>query len=456
MGRIATTLAGATAALFVAAGVAGPSAQADYELVRQLMAPEPGPRQKAAKKLSRMGDARLLPGLVDALFFTPRENRAEVVEVLRALSGHRAGGDRYQEWVEVVGARNDIDPLDGYLPFKASLFERIDPRYRDILGGAGIARIRPEEIVWGGVRVEGIPALEYPAKLSATEARHLDDRDLVLGMGSGGAFHAYPVKVLSWHEMVNDEVGGEPITLSYCTLCGSAVLYATRRPDGSALTFGTSGLLYRANKLMIDRATGSLWSNLGGEAVLGPAAAAGERLEPLPVVVARWGAWRLEHPTTTVMAIDPAIGRRHGYLYEEGAADREREGVSFPVWQRDERLPPKAEVLALRVGGRPKAYELQAVRRQVVVNDVLGGVAVVIVADSDGAVRAYQRGTRELARAAEPGLLIDQSGEEWRVDEDALHPLAGDHSPLERLPSHLAFWFGWYGFYPDTELWPER
>jgi hypothetical protein len=253
--------------------------------------------------------------------------------------------------------------------------------------------------------------------------------------------------------MVNDEVGGEPITLSYCTLCGSAVLYATSRPGGGSRTFGTSGLLYRSNKLMIDRDSGSLWSNLTGEAVLGSAAAAAERLEPLPVTVARWGAWMRAHPDTTVMAIDPALGRRYGFLYDEGAADRERTGVSFPVWQQDDRLSPRTEVLALRVGGRPKAYELEAVRRQGAVNDALGDTRVVVVADEDGAVRAYLRGDQELAHADTPGVLLDTTGGRWRMDEDALHPLDGDARPLARLPAHVAFWFGWYGIYPETELW---
>jgi hypothetical protein len=435
------------------AGAHAPAAAQNesYELVRQLMEPEPRKRKAAAKRLTRANETRLLPALVDALFFTPREHRAEMVEVLRAFSGHR-GGDRYQEWVELVGRREELVPLEGYRSFKATLFSRIDPRFVKILGGEGPARIRLEEIVWGGVRVEGIPALERPAKLAASAATDLGERDLVLGVSLGGTHHAYPVKVLSWHEMVNDDVGGEPISLSYCTLCGSAVLYSTRQESGEALTFGTSGLLYRSNKLMIDRQTGSLWSNLTGEAVLGNAAAAGSRLEPLPVTLTRWLAWRNAHPETTVMGVDPQLGRRYGFLYEDGAADRARAGVSFPVWPQDDRLPAKTEVLALRVEGRAKAYELEAVRRQGVVNDVVGDFPLVVLADESGAVRAYRRGTGDLLEGPQRGLLVDGAGQRWRVTEEALEPLDGT-TRHERLPAHVAYWFGWYGFYPDTELW---
>jgi hypothetical protein len=451
--RAAASLGAALVVLAPAAAAGQPEVETEpYRLVRQLMAAETPKRRAAAKRLERLGDPRLLPALVDALFFTTREHRAEMVGVLRTLSGHR-GGDRYHEWVEQVGARAEIEPFEGYRPFKASLFSGIDPRYAEILGGEGPARLRLEEIVWGGVSVEGIPALERPPKLAGA-ARVLGDRDLVLGVGLGGAHHAYPVKVLSWHEMVNDEVGGEPITLSYCTLCGSAVLYATRRPGGEVLTFGTSGLLYRSNKLMIDRSSGSLWSNLAGEAVLGPAAAEPARLEPLPVTLARWGDWLRAHPDTTLMAHDPVLGQRYGFLYEEGAADRARAGVSFPVWQQDDRLPPRTEVLALRIEGRAKAYELGALQRTRVLNDRLGAAALVIVVDEGGAARAYRRADRELEAAPEPGLLVDQSGARWRAEEDALHPVGGAGAePLPRLPSHVAFWFGWYGFYPDTELW---
>src|SRR5206468_9837405 len=134
--------------------------------------------------------------------------------------------------------------------------------------------------------VEGIPALERPPAVPAPAAAYLEDGERVFGASVGGARRAYPLRILGWHEMANDVLGGEPVTLSYCTLCGSALLVSGRTAAGD-LTFGTSGLLYRSNKLMLDRKTGTLWGNLTGEAVLGPLAAPPGgpplRLEALPL-----------------------------------------------------------------------------------------------------------------------------------------------------------------------------
>jgi hypothetical protein len=288
--------------------------------------------------------------------------------------------------------------------------------------------------------------------------------ELVFGVSAGGEHRAYPRRILSWHEMANDVVGGEPVTLSFCTLCDSAVLYSGRLASGQVLTFGTSGLLYRSNKLMVDRPTGTLWSNLLGEAVVGPLAggSAGaeepgggpSRLEPLPVTLTTWAAWRSLHPETTVLALEPERGRRWGFDYSPGAADRAREGVSFPVWQKSGRLDPKAEVYALRVGGAPKAYPVERLEAEGVVNDAVGGELVVLVSDPEsGAVRAYRRGGRSFRRT-EGGGLADQEDRRWRLTEEALVPPedAAGLEPLERLPGHVTFWFGWFGFFPDTEV----
>jgi hypothetical protein len=367
--------------------------------------------------------------------------------------------------VEVVGRRADLAPKAGYLAYKAELFARIDPRYKAILydeGAAGAPRIRPEEIVFGGVPVEGIPALDQPAHQPAAEARYLSDSERVFGVSAGGAQRAYPLRILDWHEMLNDVVGGEPVTLSYCTLCGSGVLYSTRTPAGGAYTFGTSGLLYRSNKLMIDRQTQSLWNNLTGEPAVGRLAGGSVRLPVLPLTVTTWKEWRTRHPGTTVLALDREMERRWGFSYVPGAADRRRAGVSFPVWQRSGALDPKAEVYAVRLGDHAKAYPVARALEERVINDRLGGEPLVVVADAEsGAVRAYRRGGLAFAPGAQPGELVDGEGRRWTAGEDSLTPEAagagGEEKPeagqpLERLPGHQAFWFGWYSFFPHAEL----
>lgn len=409
----------------------------------------------------------LVPGLVDALFFLPKERRAEALAALEAQTGERPGGHpgRYHDWVEVVSRRADLKPAPGYAAWKGELFARIDPRYREIFREDAPARIRLEEVVWGGVPLEGIPALDRPASVPASRAVWMTDAEQVFGVSLSGQARAYPLRIVGWHEMVNDVVGGEPVTLSYCTLCGSGVLYSS-----STFTFGTSGLLYRSNKLMVDRQTGTLWSNLTGEPVLGRLArdpGAQELLRVLPLTLTTWKDWRTRHPETTVLDLDPGRATKWGYDYTPGAADRKRAGVSFPAGPKaggdPGGLDGRAEIFAVRLGRHAKAYDMDALLRERVVNDRLGEHDLVVVADPEsGAARAYRSGGRTFAPGARPDELVDGTGVRWTAGDEALAPTGPEaavvpmNGPLERIPGHQAFWFGWYAFFPDSELYRGR
>ncbi len=449
-------LAAAALLLLPAAGAgagAGGAAPAPYDAVRDLMAEERRTRQAAARELAARGDASLVPALVDAIFFTARPHRQELLETLEALTGEKREG--YYEWVEYVGARADLEPAPGYLDWKVSLLERIDPNYRKIFYPGAPSDLRLEEVVWGGVPVDGIPSLDRPPVLAAAEARYLKPRERVFGVEIGGSARAYPLRFLDWHEMLNDELAGQPFTLSYCTLCGSGILYATDTPAGGAYTFGTSGLLYRSNKLMFDRQTLSLWSNLTGEPVVGRLAPAPVRLPLLPMTLTTWEEWTARHPNTEVVDLDGVRARvAVGFDYRPGAADRARRGVSYPVWLASDELERDEEIYALRVEGAPKAYPLAPLLDAGLVHDELGGVGIVLVADAEsGAVRVYRRGERRFRRRAGGGL-VDTDGTVWELSERALSAsVGGAVIELERLPGHVAYWFGWYGFYPETEIW---
>jgi Protein of unknown function (DUF3179) len=425
---------------------------AGYALIRSLMTGPPGEKGVAAQKLVSAADPSLVPAMVDALFFTPAAQRGPLLEVLRKLTGENPGS-RYYDWVELVGRRSELRSGAGYMEWKASLLERIDPGYRRIFAAGVPTRIAVEEIVWGGVPIDGIPALEDPPRVSAADGGFLADGERVFGVAAGGAQHAWPVRYLSWHEMVNDTVGGEPVTLSYCTLCGTALAVSGRSPAGGRRTFGTSGLLYRSNKLMVDRETWTLWSQLTGEPVVGPLAGTPLRLEPVPVTVTTWGEWRRAHPGTTVTKLDPAFGARWGYDYRPGAADQKRRGVAFPVWQKSAALPAKEEIYGLRLGARAKAWPLARLLRDRLVHDRLGDVDLLLVGDSEsGAVRVYRRDGKTFRAGTAPGELRDETGRTWKITEEQLLPAGEGAAPLPRLPGVVAFWFGWYGFYPETEI----
>lgn len=430
----------------------GPAAPSDASaLLARLLGPDETGRAAARRGILRSGERSLIPALVDALFFAPVPAREDVVACLEGLSGERLG-PHYRYWVEYVGGRPEIVPHPGYRSWKASLFARIDPAFARLLDPGLPMTIRPEEIVWGGVRKDGIPALTDPKSVAAGDAAFLEDSETVFGLAIGGETRAYPQRILDWHEMANDRVGGQPVVLSYCTLCGSAIAYATARAEGGRLLFGSSGLLYRSNKLMYDEGTLSLWSNLTGEPVAGALAERGISLPMLPLTVTTWRDWKARHPNTTVVSRE--TGHRRNYA--PGAAYGkyfDSPETMFPVWKRDGSLEAKAWVFALRAGGAARAYPLDLLMRERVVNDRVGGVAVALVADPEtGAVRAYRRGDREFAEGPSSTLIEPADATVWRVEESALRPVDRGAPRLTRVPGHRAYWFGWYAFFPDTTL----
>lgn len=424
-----------------------------YDRLWQLVDGNKKQRREIASQLAEQGDHSVVPGLVDALFFVPQRDRGPLFKALRTLSGEDAGR-RYLPWIELVGRRQDLTPAPGYLAWKRHLLSRIDRRYASVLYPGAPARIRLEEVVSGGVAFEGIPALDDPPFVAAEEADQLRENERVFGISINDRARAYPLRYLSWHELANDVVGGTPVVLSYCTLCGSGIAYKATTPNGTRRTFGTSGLLYRSNKLMVDRSTLTLWSNFTGEPVVGRLARSPVALEMLPMTLTTWGEWRREHPQTTVVQLDTAYGSRWGYRYQPGLSDRAREGVAFPVWQKSAALEREEEIYGLRWGESAKAYPLRDLYRRRLVHDRLGDMGVLLVADAtSGAVRAFHAGGRRFRRVPRSDQLLDENGVRWRVTEHGLQPPAESGlNPLARIPGHHAFWFGWYAFLPHTEV----
>ncbi len=167
--------------------------------------------------------------------------------------------------------------------------------------------IRLDEVQAGGPTKNGIPALDHPAFISASEAeRNLKAEDTILGVEFGGVAKAYPVRILNWHEVVNDDVGEQPVLISWCPLCGSGLVYDPRAHD-RRYTFGVSGLLYQQNLLLFDHDTESLWSQLRGGAVAG--SLAGTSLRLLPVNMSTWQSWKAEHPQTLVLSFQTGYKR---------------------------------------------------------------------------------------------------------------------------------------------------
>jgi hypothetical protein len=203
---------------------------------------------------------------------------------------------------------------------------------------------------------------------------------------------------------------------------------------------------------MYDHQTESLWHNLTGEPVVGSLANSGIKLKVLPVVISPWEQWLHEHPETVVLDINTGYERDYtpGKPYGDYFA---RPDTMFPVSPRDTRLPPKSYVFALRIGDHPKAYPMDVVGRKRVVNDAVGGMNLVILADSETrTARAYERRDYNFSAGKISQEIVEQqTGEIWQVQEEQLvNARTGEKLP--RLGGHVSFWFGWYAFYPRTEI----
>jgi hypothetical protein len=271
------------------------------------------------------------------------------------------------------------------------------------------ASIDVAEILAGGPPRDGIPALDAPKTLAAADAPWEDD-ERVIGVALGGEARAYPLAVLVWHELVNDTLGGHPILVSYCPLCGTGIVF-DRRIAGKTRRFGVSGLLYRSDLLLYDRETESLWSQISAEAVTG--ASRGARLELIRGDVTTWGAWQAAHPKSRVLSRETGHRRPYGESAYLGYAQSKK--LLFPV-PTDDRYHPKMPTVGLRIaGGAARAYPAEEVLR------------------AGGEVRERFAGHAvRIAYDEEDGLFRVEAPAEVEVIE--------------------GYWFAWAAFHGETEV----
>jgi hypothetical protein len=377
--------------------------------------------------------------------------RQRLTSFLERQTGQRFG-DNLRAWRRWIWELPDR-PHGDYPGFKAEVYARVDSKFRAFFPPGVKHAVRLDEIDWGGVRVNGIPPLRSPQAVPAADARWLRDGHVVFGLEVNGEARAYPKRILAWHEMAIDRLGGLDLTIVYCTLCGTVIPYESQ-VDGRRFTFGTSGLLYRSNKLMFDEETRSLWSSLEGVPVVGPLVGAGIQLRFQSAVTTTWGEWRRQHPATTVLSLDTGFTRD----YSEGAAYRQyfaTDNLMFDVPATDRRLRNKAEVLVLRPellepDSPPVAIAVDLLKRTPVFLFDAGARRFVVVTSKAGASRIYERGSVGLEARDPDGRLRDSGGNRWRVTPDALVGENGQRLP--RVPSHQVFWFAWYAQHPDTVL----
>ena len=348
-------------------------------------------RTRALRFLIERDQKDVIPAFIAVLRLLPDED-GRLLDALQRLARANIPRD-WKAWTEWQEEHTEVRPYRGFISFKADILAGIDPNFRDFLYRGVRHRIRIEEIVWGGVKKDGIPALVNAEQIPAAEAGYLTDRELVFGVSINGDSRAYPLRILDWHEMFNDVVGGVPVSLAYCTLCGSGILFDTRVPGRrKPFVFGSSGLLYRSNKLMYDTETESLWNQFTGEPVVGELTESEIVLKVLPVVITSWNDWLTAHPDTTVLSLDTGFDRdyRPGRPYGQYFASPE---LMFPVVVRDRRLDPKDRIFVLRDGEAEMAWALSLFEGGAALHDRVGERDVVLIGDAEfETVRAYDSG----------------------------------------------------------------
>ncbi len=393
------------------------------------------------------------------------------VTVAAAACGNDGGGDASAPHPdsEATDARRsepepfEVDQVDGDPP-------SVEASALDDQRAAGFPEplIDLDRLRAGGPPPDGIPPVDDPTFLRAEDVDFVEDGEAVLALEIDGDARAYPVQIMTWHEIVNDTVGGAPVTVSFCPLCNSAIAY-DRRLDGRVLDFGTSGMLYNSALVMYDRQTETLWSHFTAEAIVG--ALTGSTLETIPVATVSWADFRDAHPEGLVLSRETGHLRDYGRNPYPGY-DEPGEAPFLFDGEVDGRLAVKERVIGIRDGDRGVAVRTTELAEGGVVEVELGARDLVVWLQPGTASAlddATVSGGRDVGATGvfEPvvdgrrltfvrttdGFVDDQTRSRWDILGRAVDgPLRG--ASLEGYPHVDTFWFAWAAFLPDTDVVP--
>ena len=354
----------------------------------------------------------------------------------------------------------------------------LDPDFQNALDSARFGRGRwltnfslhtvpYDEFLSGGVPRDGIPPLDDPKFESIADADGwLEDVQPVVALEINGAARAYPLAILTWHEIANDTLGGVPVSVTFCPLCNSAVAF-DRRVGEATLDFGVSGNLRHSDLVMWDRQTESWWQQLTGEGIVG--AYAGYQLDLLPAQLVSWRDFKAAFPDADVLSRDTGHNRDYGRNPYSGY-DRADQSPFLFKGRPDERLLPMERVAALLLDGQPLAFPFLLLEEERAVNHPADGRDIVVlfqpgtasalgqsrIADSrdvgsTGVFEAALDGQTLTFRAEGDGFVDEQTGSLWNVLGQAVGgPLAG--KSLAPIVHGNHFWFAWAAFAPETRV----
>ena len=325
----------------------------------------------------------------------------------------------------------------------------------------------------GGPPPDGIPSIDAPEFHTASTVDYLDDDDPVIALEIDGDARAYPLEILIWHELVNDTVGGVPVSVAYCPLCNSVTVYE-REIDGRVLDFGVSGLLYNSSLVMYDRQTETLWSHFTGQPLHG--ALVDSELVSLPATIVGFDTWRREHPDGLVLNRNTGASRNYGVNPYPGYDDVDATPFLFEG-DVDGRYTAMTRVVGVETddGAAAAAFPLLELRTAGVMSTTLGerevvafwlpgatsaldteavgdgvdvGTTGVFDPELDGRTLTFSSATGE---DGTPVIVDAETGSTWSIFGEAVAgELAGRR--LDQLVHIDTFWFAWIAFHPDSSV----
>ena len=324
------------------------------------------------------------------------------------------------------------------------------------------------DILSGGPPKDGIPAIDNPIFINVDEAdQFLEDLEPVIFLKIGEEARAYPLQILTWHEIVNDVVGGNPITVTFCPLCNTAIAF-DRNFDGQVLDFGTTGRLRFSNLIMYDRQSETWWQQATGEGIAGEYA--GQQLTFLPASIIGWGEFKGNFPEGQVLSRETGFQRDYGRNPYAGYDNINNSPFLFRGPETPGVLPAMARVLTVELNSDAVAYPYEVLQEQGAINDTLAESEIVIfwqpgtasALDASRIAEGQDVGAGvSFSREVDGQILTfsydgekitdDQTDSEWDVFGRAVSgEIAG--TQLEPIVSVNHFWFSWAAFKPETRV----
>ena len=329
----------------------------------------------------------------------------------------------------------------------------------------------PYDEIRGGPPRDGIPPIDDPKFVTAQEADDwLGDQEPVMALEIDGDVRAYPLQILTWHEIVNDEVGGVPVSVTFCPLCNAAIVF-DRRLDSVVYDFGTSGNLRNSDLIMWDRQTQSWWQQFSGEAIVG--SLTGKKLTFLPSSIVSFAIFKEAYPDVKVLSRDTGFRRSYGRNPYAGY-DRANNPPFLFDGVADGRLLPKERVAAVTVGEVDLAFPFSILEEERVVNYEANGQDLVVFfvpgtasaldqssiqdsrdVGSTGVFDPVLDGEKLTFRPDGDAIVDNETGSVWNILGEAIEgPLAGKR--LTPLVHADHFWFAWAAFKPDTLIYQGK